>query len=226
MKLIAYYRVSTERQGKSGLGIDAQKSAVTAHAIGTTGAILAEFTEVESGRDADRPQLALALKLAKATGATLVVAKLDRLSRNVAFLSALMESGVPFVACDNPHANKLTLHILAAVAQAEAEAISVRTKAALAEARKRGVKLGGSNPRSRNLTAQARDRGAIAGGETTRKVCEEFRASILPVVQAIEGDAGTIADQLNQRGYLTKRGGKWTRRTVAALLKGNHERTE
>lgn len=219
MKLVAYYRVSTERQGKSGLGIDAQKSAVFAHAMGTSSAIVAEFTEVESGKDADRPQLALALANARAINATLIVAKLDRLSRNVAFLSALMESGVPFVACDNPHANKLTLHILAAVAQAEAEAISIRTKAALAEARKRGVKLGGANPACRNLDDAARARGQSKGGEAIRQACEDFRAAILAVIQVDKGP-DAIAAELNEKGITTKRGQPWNRRAVKAILKG------
>jgi DNA invertase Pin-like site-specific DNA recombinase len=221
MKLIAYYRVSTKRQGESGLGIDAQKSAVAAHAhaSGTTCAIVAEFIEIESGKDADRPQLAAALAFARATNATLVVAKLDRLSRNVAFLSALMESGVPFVACDNPHANKLTLHILAAVAQAEAEAISIRTKAALAEASKRGAKLGGANPACRNLDAAARARGQSKGGEAIRQACEEFRAAILAIVQ-VDKSPDVIAAELNEKGITTKRGQPWNRRAVKAILKG------
>lgn len=218
MKLIAYYRVSTKRQGASGLGLDAQRAAVASHAQGSSGAVIAEFTEIESGRRADRPQLALALALAKATGATLVVAKLDRLSRNVAFLSALMEAGVPFVACDNPQANRLTLHILAAVAEEEARAISARTKAALAQAKSRGVKLGGANPSCRNLSDEARARGKASGGESTRQAYEKFRATLLPIVKSIEGDAATVAAVLNERGYVTPRGKPWNWRTVKALL--------
>ena len=221
MKLIAYYRVSTKRQGASGLGLDAQRAAVNEFAVRSSGAVLSEFTEIESGKRCDRPQLALALAQARATGATLVVAKLDRLSRNVAFLSALMESGVPFVACDNPSANKLTLHILAAVAEAEAEAISKRTKAALEEARKRGTKLGAADPRCRNLTDTARARGSASGGETTREICEQFRATLLPIVQAMEGKTvDEIAAALNSGGYVTQRGLPWKPRTVRALLKG------
>src|SRR5579862_7716530 len=134
-KFIAYYRVSTEKQGQSGLGLDAQRKAVADYLNGGQWALLAEYTEVESGKRADRPQLLAALAHAKATGATLIVAKLDRLSRNVAFIAALMESGVEFTAADMPMANRLTVHVLAAVAEHEREAISARTKAALAAAK-------------------------------------------------------------------------------------------
>ncbi len=140
-KLVAYYRVSTKQQGQSGLGLEAQEIAVRDYAKGTGAAILAKYTEIESGKLADRPQLAKAVAHARRAKAKLVIAKLDRLARNVAFLSALMDSGVEFVACDNPHANRLTIHILAAVAEDEARRISERTKAALAAAKARGAKL-------------------------------------------------------------------------------------
>ena len=132
VKVVAYYRVSTAKQGASGLGLDAQRAAVAAWTAANGAAVLAGYTEVESGKRADRPELIKALAHAKRSKATLVIAKLDRLSRNVHFLSGLMESGVDFIACDNPHANKLTIHILAAVAEDEAKRISERTKAALA----------------------------------------------------------------------------------------------
>ena len=144
-KFVAYYRVSTDRQGKSGLGLDAQREAVTSYLNGGSWQLVQEFVEVESGKRADRPQLAAALAACRKHKAKLVIAKLDRLSRNLAFVATLMESGVEFVAVDNPHANKLTIHILAAVAQHEREMISERTKAALAAARARGTQLG--NPR-------------------------------------------------------------------------------
>ena len=146
MKIIAYYRVSTRRQGESGLGLDGQKSAVETFAKQHAASIIGSYVEVESGKKSDRPVLAQALGHARLAKATLVVAKLDRLARNVAFLSALMESGVDFKACDNEHANRLTIHILAAVAEAEAKAISERTKTALAAAKRRGVKLGSARP--------------------------------------------------------------------------------
>lgn len=221
MKFVAYYRVSTRRQGESGLGLDAQRQAVNSHAKASSGAIVAEFTEIESGKVSERPQLLLALAQAKATDATLIVAKLDRLSRNVAFLSSLLESGVPFICCDNPFANKLTLHILAAVAEAEAEAISIRTKAALAQAKKRGVKLGASNPNCQNLTTEHRARGASKGGEVTRKACQQFKAVILPVIQGIQGSPEDIAAELNKRGYVTQRRQPWNRRAVKKIMGRN-----
>ena len=137
---VAYYRVSTDRQGTSGLGLDAQRQAVARHIAPSRPVI--EFTEVESGkRHTNRPQLLVALAECKKRRAVLVIAKLDRLARNVAFISALMESGTEFVCCDNPHANKLMLHMLAAFAEHEREQISQRTTVALAEAKRRGTKL-------------------------------------------------------------------------------------
>ena len=136
----AYYRVSTDRQGRSGLGLEAQQAAVRGYLGKSTP--IGEFTEIETGKRNDRPQLELALALCRKRKARLVIAKLDRLSRNLAFIAALMDSGVEFVAVDNPHATRLTLHILAAVAEHEREMIAQRTKAALQAAKARGVRLG------------------------------------------------------------------------------------
>src|ERR1700739_1414997 len=141
-KFVAYFRVGTDRQGKSGLGLEAQRKSVLDYLDGGRWELVAEFTEVESGKRSDRPELERALAACKKHRAKLVIAKLDRLSRNLAFIATLMESGVEFVAVDNPHANKLTIHILAAVYQHEREMISERTKAALAAAKKRGQRLG------------------------------------------------------------------------------------
>ena len=139
-RFVAYYRVSTDKQGQSGLGLDAQRQAVMNYLNGGPWKLVDEFTEVESGNSNARPQLQKALAACRRHKAKLVIAKLDRLSRNLAFIATLMDSGVEFVATDNPHANKLTVHILAAVAEHEREAISERTKAALAAAKRRGVK--------------------------------------------------------------------------------------
>jgi DNA invertase Pin-like site-specific DNA recombinase len=142
-KFVAYYRVSTAKQGRSGLGLEAQQEAVRAYLNGGSWQLVAEVVEVESGKRNDRSKLAEALRLCRLHGATLIIAKLDRLARNVAFISNLMESGVEFTAVDFPQANRLTVHILAAVAEHEAKAISTRTKDALAAAKARGVRLGG-----------------------------------------------------------------------------------
>ena len=154
-KWVSYLRVSTDKQGKSGLGLEAQRKAVADFLNGGRWQLLTEFVEVESGNRSDRPQLASALAAGKKHKAKLVIAKLDRLARNVNFVSGLMETGVEFVAADMPFANKLTIHILAAVAEHEREAISARTKAALAAAKARGVKLGG--PKSPISATQRRD---------------------------------------------------------------------
>jgi DNA invertase Pin-like site-specific DNA recombinase len=216
-KFIAYYRVSTEKQGQSGLGLDAQRKAVADYLNGGQWALLAEYTEVESGKRADRPQLLAALAHAKATGATLIVAKLDRLSRNVAFIAALMESGVEFTAADMPMANRLTVHVLAAVAEHEREAISARTKAALAAAKARGTKLG--NPNGARALRGLSNAPAIAA---VKAGADRHMAQVLPVVSAIRADGVTsllgIAGELNRRGILTARGGRWYATTVRNLL--------
>src|SRR6202045_4658165 len=141
-KFVAYFRVSTERQGKSGLGLEAQRESVMNYLDGGRWTLVAEFTEIESGKRNDRPELERTLAACKKQKAKLVIAKLDRLSRNLAFIATLTDSGVEFVAVDNPHANKLTIHILAAVAQHEREIISARTSAALKAAKARGKLLG------------------------------------------------------------------------------------
>ncbi len=203
---VAYFRVSTDKQGSSGLGLEAQREAVARH-VG--GAIVAEFQEVESGKKNDRPQIAAALAVCRGRRATLIIAKLDRLARNVAFISSLMESGVDFVAVDNPYATRLTIHILAAVAEHEREMISQRTKAALAAAKARGVKLG--NPH----LEEARRR-ALA----TRRA----REPAPDLVSLISGLAGQglslreIARRLNRLNLRTARGKQWYAGTVGKVL--------
>ncbi|HUY32083.1 MAG TPA: recombinase family protein [Pirellulales bacterium] len=217
-KIIAYYRVSTKKQGQSGLGLEAQQAAVEGFARQHGARIIGNYTEIESGKRADRPRLADAVGHAKLSAATLVVAKLDRLARNVAFLSAMMEAKVDFVACDNPAANKLTLHILAAVAEAEAEAISARTKAALTAYKARGGQLGASLPNCRNLTQEARERGAKAAGEAVKATADGAYTFLFPTVRQLRTEGlsyQAVADWLNAAGHSTRRGSTWT--ATAAL---------
>jgi DNA invertase Pin-like site-specific DNA recombinase len=214
-KFVAYYRVSTGRQGQSGLGLEAQRSAVLAYLNGDSWTMIAEFTEVESGKHADRPELAAALAACRKHKAKLVIAKLDRLSRNLAFIATLMESGVEFVAVDNPHANKLTVHILAAVAQHEREMISQRTRDALQAAKARGKRLG--NP---NLVS-ARQRAL----EATSAAADRFSANVRPIIEQIQKSGVSslrgVARALTARGVKTARGGEWTARMVINVLERN-----
>jgi DNA invertase Pin-like site-specific DNA recombinase len=209
-RLVAYERVSTTRQGASGLGLEAQRKVIEDFASSRGAEVLARFTEVESGRKADRPELAKALHLAKVTGATLVIAKLDRLSRNAAFLLALRDSGVRFVAVDMPEANDLTVGIMALVAQAEREAISRRTKEALAVAKARGVKLG--NPNGAESLRRAGKGGAALRAAVSANAAA-FAADLAPVLADIRATGHTslraIAGELTSRGIKTRRGGKW-----------------
>jgi DNA invertase Pin-like site-specific DNA recombinase len=219
--VIGYLRVSTKGQGESGLGLEAQRTAVESYAQQTGAKVVSWYTEVESGKLADRPDLARALAHARRSKATLCVAKLDRLARNVAFLSALMDSSVPFVACDNPHANRLTLHILAAVAEAEAKAISDRTKAALAAYKARGGKLGGELPQCRNLTPEAVARGRERAAEARAKAAAEAYADLLPILTELRGKGlslQAIADELNAQGHTTRRGKPWNPVQVYRVL--------
>jgi DNA invertase Pin-like site-specific DNA recombinase len=211
-KFVAYFRVSTDRQGKSGLGLDAQREAVMNYLNGGRWSLVDEFTEIESGKSADRPELRRALAACKKQRARLVIAKLDRLSRNLAFIATLMESGVEFVAVDNPHANKLTVHILAAVAQHEREMISERTKAALQAAKKRGQRLG--NPG----IAEAAKLGRAALKANARRFAANVRPIIDEIVRAGATSHNAIAAKLNERNVRTARGGVWTHVQVGAIL--------
>ncbi len=219
MRIVAYERVSTARQGASGLGMEAQRQAIEGYAAQRSAAILARFTEVESGRNPDRPELAKALHLAKVTGATLVIAKLDRLSRNAAFLLTPRDSGVRFVAVDLPEANDLTVGIMALVAQQEREAISKRTREALAVARSRGVRLG--NPNGAAALRRAGEGGVALRAAIARNADAHAR-DLSPVVADIRASGATslraIAAEMNARGMLMRRGGRWHVSSVTNLL--------
>jgi len=219
--IVGYLRVSTRGQGESGLGLEAQRTAVETYAKQIGAVVVGWYTEVETGKLAARPKLLQALAHARRSKATLVVAKLDRLARNVAFLSALMDSTVPFVACDNPHANRLTLHILAAVAEAEAVAISQRTKAALNAYKARGGKLGAALPQCRNLTQEARLKGAHNSAASHAKAANEAYADLAPTMQQWRAEGLTlasIASKLNAEGHTTRRGRSWNTVQVARVL--------
>jgi DNA invertase Pin-like site-specific DNA recombinase len=224
-QIIAYYRVSTKKQGESGLGLEGQQAAVDDFAARNGSELVHTYTEIESGKRADRPELAKAVAHAKRARATLVVAKLDRLARNVAFTSALMESGADFLCCDNPHANRLTIHILAAVAEDEAKRISERTKAALAAAKARGTLLGSARPghwegredaRLAGL-AKARKGAAKANREAAQDACRDLFAE-LTEGRAAGKTLQELADTLNARGEKTRRGKAWGASQIVRLL--------
>ena len=224
-EIIAYCRVSTKQQGASGLGLEAQRAAVENYAKQTGTRIAAVYVEVESGRVGDRPQLAMALSHAKRSKGVLVVAKLDRLSRDPDFLGKLMNAGVEFVCCDMPAANKLTIRIMAAVAEQEREAISQRTKAALAAAKARGMKLGSSRPDHWKGRESARLAGAHAGAKAAATVharhADEAYADLWPMMLELRVKGMTlqaIADELNTQGHTTRRGKRWNIVQVSRVL--------
>jgi DNA invertase Pin-like site-specific DNA recombinase len=216
-RYVAYYRVSTAKQGRSGLGLEAQQQTVTHFLAGRGGKLLKQYTEVESGRKADRVQLDRALEACKLHGATLVIAKLDRLSRNAPFLMNLQESGASFVCCDNPHANKAMIGIMAIMAQQEAETISKNTKAALAAAKARGVKLGTAgvrNLRNRKLGSQ---RGVATRNRQAQEHAERVGTVIRPMVEQ-RLSLRAIAARLNDATVDTVRGGAWSANQVKQVI--------
>jgi len=214
VRYVTYLRVSTVRQGESGLGLDAQRHTVETFARQNGGEIVGQFVEVESGKRSDRPELARAMAAARKGKATLLIAKLDRLARNVAFIAGLMDGGVDFVACDQPFASRLTLHILSAVAEDEARRISERTKAALQAARRRGVKLG--SPVAAETAAMAR----AARSAYAAKANETTRAVIRDIQRAGVSTLAGIASALQARGVKTPRGeAAWQKTQVARLLR-------
>ena len=208
---IAYYRVSTDKQGRSGLGLEAQRAQVQEYLAKNNLALVAEYTEVESTRRRKRPVLDEALKACKKQKAVLLIAKLDRLGRSVAFISSLMEFKVEFVAVDFPQANKLTLHMLSAFAEYERDQISLRTKSALKAAKKRGVKLG--------------QHGKRVLSKQNRQAANRFAKQLKPTVETILAQGfktiRAIRDEFNARNIATFRGGgsKWHIATVHGLLK-------
>lgn len=215
---VSYLRVSTKEQGLHGYGIDAQRASVTRFLAGK-GALLKEFIEVESGKYNNRLQLTEALELCKLTKCTLIIAKLDRLSRNASFLIGLQDANVDFVCVDMPDANKLTIGIMALIAQHERETISSRTKAGLEAAKARGVKLGASRGCQTRLTAHDRARGALG----MKHKANNFAKSLEPYFQQWINDGHTlqqIADECNNRNFTTSSGitGKWTKTQVARIM--------
>lgn len=221
-KYVAYYRVSTNKQGASGLGLEVQQHSVRNYLNGGNWELTAEFTEVETGKGSNalskRPQLKQALALCKRTGATLVIAKLDRLARNVHFVSGLMESRVRFVAVDMPEANELTIHVMAAFAEHEAKRISQRTKEALAQAKARGVKLGNIA----NLDPTAGVKNLESYNEQRKQSANEFLELVKPqFVELVEQGLSIrkMAEVLNDKGITTSRGGKWSANQVVRVRK-------
>jgi DNA invertase Pin-like site-specific DNA recombinase len=208
-KSVAYYRVSTTGQGDSGLGLEAQRMAVKAYlATNPTAELVAEFTEIESGKKKNRPELTEAVTNCKRHKATLVIAKLDRLARNVHFVSGLMETNINFVACDNPHANRLMVHMLAAFAEHEREMISQRTKDGLAAAKARGTELGKN--------------GKVLGIQN-RKTADNFAKSIAVKIRQIPNNlrqnVTSLTRELNARQIPTSKGRNWHRQSVYRLMK-------
>jgi DNA invertase Pin-like site-specific DNA recombinase len=213
---ISYCRVSTTKQGISGLGLDAQRAAIAKH-VGNSGRVLKEYVEIESGRKCTRPQIHRAIAECRLTKATLLIAKLDRLARNVAFTSTLIESGVRVVACDMPDADPFRLHIEAAIAEEEARKISSRTKAALAVAKARGVTLGGW----RGKLPSAEQLKTIREQRTT--LADERAGLVWTVIDELQAERGPmslrqIAKALNERRVATARGSMWTPTTVRRVI--------
>jgi len=218
-KFVSYIRVSTKAQGASGLGLEAQQETIRQYLNGGEWEVIKEFVEIESGKNNDRPELAKALKRCQLTGATLLVAKLDRLSRDIHFITSLEKAGIGFTVCDFPFANKFTIHIFAALAQYERELISQRTKAALGALKARGVILG----KPENLTKAAADQGRVKGQLAKLAKADRFAVQTGPTVQELHGQGMSlngIAAKLNADSILTASGkqGKWTPTAVKNLL--------
>lgn len=217
-KLIAYHRVSTTKQGQSGLGLDSQKEIVREYAKRTNGNIIGSFTEVESGSKDNRPELQTALRECRLKGATLVIAKLDRLSRNRNFLLMMDDSSINFVCCDMPEANKLTIGLMACMADYERQLISERTKAALAQAKKRGVKLG--NPKLNQVRNTDTSKAVKAAAAKTKKINIELKQVVEEFKETAKENLSLrkIAQLLNDAGYRTVRGGQFRATTVNRIL--------
>lgn len=219
MKIVTYIRVSTEKQGRSGLGLEAQQAAIAAYAARHDATVTAAFTEVESGRRNDRPELAKALRKARVTGSKLVIAKLDRLSRDAAFLLNLQASSVDFVACDMPEANALTVGIMSVIAEAESRLIAERTRASMAAAKARGQVFG--NPHGAQALRRA-GKGNTAAIQACKVRADARAHDLTDTLEDLRAEGITsnkgIAKALNERGIATPRGGQWYATSVRNLL--------
>ncbi len=221
-KFVSYCRVSTQQQSRSGLGLEAQQSAVASFLDGGSWRLIGEFIEIETGKGANaldrRPQLRAALETCKKHKATLVIAKLDRLARNVHFVTGLIESGVDFVAADMPQANKVMIQMHAVMSEWERDQISARTKEALAAAKERGVKLGKAGPQ--NLKRK---------NEEKRQAAREFAERLHPTITALKQRGYSqrrMADHLNELGIKAAWGGSWSQTQIGRLLAIINQRTE
>lgn len=224
---VAYMRVSTAKQGRSGLGLEAQEAAIHGYLRQGDRLLSPPFVETESGKHNNRPELEKALNRCKLTGATLLVAKLDRLSRNVAFIATLQDAGVRFVAADMPEANELTIHVMAAMAQHERKAISKRTKEALAAAKARGTKLGGWREYGERHPLHGERRTPVdhrQGTAARQEAAAEFSARVGEAIAEMQASGvaslAEIARRLNDEGIRTRRGGKWQATQVGRVLSG------
>lgn len=220
-RFIAYYRVSTKRQGQSGLGLDAQQQLVHQYLNGGKWQLVQEVIEIESGGNNDRPKLKEAIALCRAWRATLVIAKLDRLSRSVKLIAELMEQGVEFVVAESPEMSHLTVHIMAAVAEHERRAISERTKAALAAAKRRGTRLGGDRG---GLTKITRRKGTTTSAAVRAEKANRAAQDLLAVINRLREQGVTsskaIANALNDDKIPTPSGqGRWQTTTVQRVLR-------
>jgi DNA invertase Pin-like site-specific DNA recombinase len=221
VKLISYIRVSTKGQEKSGLGLEDQQALVERYRLVVGGRVVAEYRETESGRKVDRTEMVKALAHAKRVKGTLVIAKLDRLGRNVHFISGLMESGVPFVAADSPNDDRFTIHLKASFAEEEARKIRERTKAALAALKARGVKLGSARDGAHRLTGGANPEASRRAGEASRANADAAYDEIAPTVRLLRDEGQSlqfIADALNAEGHVTRRGKPWNKVQVSRVL--------
>jgi DNA invertase Pin-like site-specific DNA recombinase len=218
MKIVTYIRVSTEKQGRSGLGLEAQRAAIAAYAKTADAVTVAEFQEVESGRNNARPELEKALRAARVHGAKLVIAKLDRLSRNAAFLLKLQDSGADFTACDMPNASPFTVGIMAVLAQQESAMIGERTRAAMQAKKAQGATFG--NPNGAEPLRRA-GKGNAAACEAQRAAALSRAIDLSDILEDVEAAGHTtlaaIASELNQRGIKTARGGRWHPNSIARL---------
>jgi DNA invertase Pin-like site-specific DNA recombinase len=211
--LVAYRRVSTQKQGRSGLGLEAQDALIHGFAERTRSTIVAKFVEVETGKNSDRIELRKAIAEAKRLKASLIIPKLDRLSRKVSFISALIESGIDFFAADSPDDEPFIMHVKASFAEEEGRKISQRTKDALAVAKALGTKLGTPE----NLTEAAR----VKGADENRNQAVTAYALISPLVKSLRNEGlsfGAIADRLNEKGYTTRTGSTWSAMQVKRVL--------